>query len=90
MGIIILAKLPQGSFLLSTIIRKVNIIRLLTFLIAMAFEHHPGLAALHQAITGEQNNAKENKEEIEAIAKEVEEDKRLRRPRKPVVEETEG
>ena len=55
----------------------------------MAFEHHPGLAALHQAITGEQNNAKENKEEIEAIAKEVEEDKRLRRPRKPIVEEIE-
>ena len=89
MGITILAKLPQGSFLLSTIISFPNIIRLLTFLIAMAFEHHPGLAALHQAITGEQNNAKESKEEIEAIAKEMEEDKRLRRPRKPVVEEIE-
>ena len=60
-----------------------------TFLIAMAFEHHPGLAALHQAIAGEQNSAKEIKEEIEAITKEVEEDKRLRRPRKPVVEEIE-
>lgn len=55
----------------------------------MAFEHHPGLAALHQAIAGEQNNAKESKEEIEAIAKEVEEDKRLRRPRKPITEEIE-
>lgn len=52
----------------------------------MAFEHHPGLAALHQAITGQRNNAKESKEEIEAIAKEVEEDKRLRRPRKPISE----
>lgn len=55
----------------------------------MAFEHHPGLAALHQAIAGEQNSAKEIKEEIEAITKEVEEDKRLRRPRKPVVKEIE-
>lgn len=52
----------------------------------MAFEHHPGLAALHQAITGQRSNAKESKEEIEAIAKEVEEDKRLRRPRKPISE----
>ena len=56
----------------------------------MAFDHHPGLAALHQVITGgaakpapiEQSMVKEaeKKAEIEEITKEVQDDARLARP----------
>lgn len=55
----------------------------------MAFEHHPGLAALHHAIVG--NNVfvdagksveqeREEKRELEEITKELTEDTKLNRP----------
>lgn len=55
----------------------------------MAFDHHPGLAALHNAIVG--NNVfvdagksveeeQEEKRELEEITKEIVEDAKLNRP----------
>jgi hypothetical protein len=57
----------------------------------MAFAHHPGLAALHQAITNGQTEPTpiaetvaaqvEKKVEIEEITKELQDDARLERPK---------
>lgn len=48
----------------------------------MAFEHHAGLAALHAAITSERTaeEAVEERIELEAIAKEIQDDVKVNRP----------
>lgn len=58
----------------------------------MVFEHNPALAALHRHITSEQPEpcpiaeivAKdiEEQQELEEIAKEIQEDTRMKRPRR--------
>lgn len=54
--------------------------------IAMAFEHHPGLAALHAAIgvPNEPSVAEEleAKKELEEITKELQEEGRIERPKR--------
>ena len=50
----------------------------------MAFDHHPGLAALHAAIAGNSEPSvaeeKEQKKELEEITKELAEDLKINRP----------
>jgi hypothetical protein len=49
----------------------------------MAFEHHAGLAALHAAITGGERTASEETQqrvELEAIAKDIQDDAKVNRP----------
>lgn len=50
----------------------------------MAFEHSPGLAALHAFMSGKQElsveEEKEVKAELEAITKDIEDDEKLSRP----------
>ena len=58
----------------------------------MTFEHNPGLAALHRHITGEQPapvpteetmvSEPEAKAEVEAIARDIQQDVRLKSPRR--------
>ena len=58
----------------------------------MVFEHNPALAALHRHVTGNQSEpspieeivAKENEErqELEEMVKEFQEDTRIKRPRR--------
>ena len=54
----------------------------------MAFEHNPGLAALHAAIQAQNARKNEgqkvNEAEVEEIAKEIDEEKKTRRSRRRV------